>query len=176
MQIKNKKWKNIIFLSTALVSIIFLSEIMPRIYNAAGLAFDLILQKYKIDSNKKNEISINEYTVRNKKLKRKISRVVSDYERSGNISDILSFVDSAAQRTKVNIREIKPGKIIRNNNLWLQPVDINISARYENFYNYVRSLENSSKVMLIKKLTVSAGESSEEQLDIKLHLEIYLNI
>ncbi|MBI1937422.1 MAG: type 4a pilus biogenesis protein PilO [Ignavibacteriales bacterium] len=176
MLIKNKKWKNIIFLSIACVSIIFLFEIAPRIYNVAGLTIDLIVQKYKIDSNKENDELISEYGVRNKALKRKIGRVVSDYERSRNISDILSFVDSAAQRTKVNIREIKPGKIIRNNNLWLQPVDINISARYENFYNYVRSLENSSKVMLIKKLTMISGESLGGSLDIKLHLEIYLNI
>lgn len=176
MQIKNKKWRNIILLTIICVGIIFLFEIAPRLYNLSDLALNLVIQKYRIDSNKEKDGVINEYTARNKMLKRKIGLVVSDYERNRNISDILSFVDSAAQKNKVSVREIKPAKIIKSNNLWLQPVDINISARYENFYNYVRTLENSSKVMLIKKLTMVSGESTGELLDIKLHLEIYLNI
>jgi len=176
MQIKNKKWKNVIILSTLGIGVIFLFEIVPRFYNIAGLTYQLIVQKYEINSNKNNDAVITELNIQNKGLKKQIGFIVSDYEKSRNISDILGFVDSAAQMTKVSMREIKPGKIIRSNNLWLQPVEINITARYENFFNYICLLERSSKVMLIKKLTMLQKESSGGTIDINLHLQIYLNI
>lgn len=176
MQIKNRKWKNLILFSALGIVVIFLLEIVPRYYNIAELTYQLIAQKYEISSNKNNDAVISELHLRNKGLKKQIGFIVSDYEKSRNISDILGFVDSAAQMTKVSLREIKPGKIIRSSNLWLQPVDINISAHYENFFNYIRLLERSSKVMLIKKLAMLQKESSGGTIDINLHLEIYLNI
>ena len=176
MQIKNKKWKKIIMLSALSAAAIFLFEIAPRLYSVAELTFQFVEQKYEISSNKDNDEIIGELNIQNAGLKKQIGYIVSDYERSKNISDILEFVDFAAQMTKVSMREIKPGKIVRSNNLWLQPVEINITARFENFYNYIRLLEKSSKVMLIKKLTMLQHETSTKMIDINLKLEIYLNI
>jgi len=176
MQIKNKKWKQIILISISTLLMIVFFEIIPRAMNIGSLVIQLIDQKIKIGSNEKNEDLIKQYTIENKSLRRQIGNIVSDYEKDKNISQILNFLDSASQLNNVRILEIKPGPIIKNKNILITPIDINFTAHYENFYNYLLNLEKSSKVMVIKQLSIVPKDILSDTLSIKAKIDVYLNI
>ena len=176
MQIKNKKWKNIVVLVLTGTLFILVFEIIPRLLDNADLVYRFIVQKYKVGSIQNIEEEISRCNLENKALMKQTGFIVSNYERDKNISNILSIVDSAAFMSKTSIREIKPSKIIKQNNLLRQTVDIYLSAGYENFYNMLRFLESSSKVMVVRGFLISSGKNDKDDLNIKLELEVYLNI
>lgn len=176
MQIKNKKWKQIILISISTFLLIIFLEILPRAMNIVSLTIQLVDQKIKISSNDKNEDLIKQYTIENKSLRGQIGNIVSDYERDKNISQILNYLDAASQLNNVRIVEIKPGPIIKNKNILITPLEVNFIAHYENFYNYLLNLEKSSKVMVIKQLSIEPKDILSDTLSIKAKIDVYLNI
>jgi Tfp pilus assembly protein PilO len=176
MQIKNKKWKQIILVSVSAFMLILFFEIVPRTMNIGTLVFKLVDQKIKISSSDKNEDLIKQYTIENKSLRGQIGNIVSDYEKDKNISQILDFLDTASQLNNVRIIEIKPGQLIKNKNIFIAPLEVSFIAHYENFYNYLLNLEKSSKVIVIKQLSIVPKDILSDTLSIKAKIDVYLNI
>lgn len=174
--LNNKKWKNVILFSALGFSIIFLIEISPRIYNVAVISVDLLAKKIKSDSNQKIKENVNVLIMRNKNITRQIGAIVSDYNKNRNISDVVNLLDSLSLYCKIHITDIKPQQIIKNNNLWVQPIDVTMSSNYESIYNLINAIEHSTKVILLKKIFITNNNNLNKELTIKAHFEVYLNI
>lgn len=176
MQIKTKKWKNIILLSLFLFVIIIFSEIIPKYSDLLSMSYDLIEQKIRSKESEENKSEMNKLLSENKNLKIEINNIVSDYEENKNLSSVLNFLDTAAKESGVSFTSIKPMQLLRKDNLWLQPVEINISSKFENIYNFTRYLESSSRVAVLKELQFKPEEMLSSKLNVKANLEFYLNL
>ena len=176
MPIKNKKWKNILMLLCGFTVIILLFEILPRALNTLSLTSEWIEQSDQIEMLGKIDARINMITKQNAELKASIGSIVSDYEDNQKISSVLSLFDEIAPNRNVNIEIVKPLEIIKRDNLWLQPIDMTITAMYENFYNFIRFLENSQKVVLVKEITLKNENSVNGKIKINTTFEVYLNL
>jgi Tfp pilus assembly protein PilO len=176
MLIKNKKWKNYLLATLALFVLILLFEIYPRVSNILTLGYDLYKRNAKTEEAEQNNLNESNLITENKKLKLQINSFVSNYEESQKISSIISFLDDLAARNDVEVTEIVPGKVEKKNNLRLQPIEININSNYEGMFNFVRSLEKSSKVIVLKELDFKPIRPISDSLNVKANLEVYLNL
>ena len=57
-----------------------------------------------------------------------------------------------------------------------QPVEISLESDYENIYNYVRFLENSSRIIKMKELKFKPMKTGLSILKLKANIEVYLNL
>ena len=159
MPIKSKKWKNIIALSFFLFAVLIFSDIIPDYSNIAIIGYDLFIQKRKIEESENNKQTIRELEIKNK-----------------NLSSVISFLDLAAKESKAKLTSIRPRKLEKKDNLWMQPVEINISSSYENIYNFTRYLESSSKVAVLNELNFKPEGILKPELKLKAEIEFYLNL
>ena len=176
MPIKSKKWKNIIALSFFLFAVLIFSDIIPDYSNIAIIGYDLFIQKRKIEESENNKQTIRELEIKNKNLKLEINKVVSNYKENKNLSSVISFLDLAAKESKAKLTSIRPRKLEKKDNLWMQPVEINISSSYENIYNFTRYLESSSKVAVLNELNFKPEGILKPELKLKAEIEFYLNL
>lgn len=176
MQIKNKKWMNIILLSLYGFIIIFTFEIIPRLSILGSLSYKWISNTLFYGSSDSIEQKVKEKTLLNSELKSGISLIVSNYKKNHNISDVICMLDTISSKCKCHIMEIKPGNIIKKDHLWSQPVELNLISSYVGFYNYLLMLEDFPKVIVIKSLSITPIKQFSDTLNIKANLEIYLNI
>ena len=129
----------------------------------------------KIEESENKRLAIRELEIKNKNLKKEINQVVSNYEENKNLSSVLSFLDEAAKESKVKFTSIRQRKL-RKDNLWMQPIEVNISSSYGNIYNFTRYLESSSKVAVLKELSFKPEEMLKPELEMKAEIEFYLNL
>lgn len=174
--IKNKKWKNIIIGASLMFMLILIMEIFPRMYNIVSLSTELLIKKYRMESNENNQAEINNLIFQNKQLTRQIGTIVSDYRKNKNISDVITLLDTLARKCDVHIADIKPLKMGKTNNLWVQPIDVSFSSSYEGMYNYLILLEKSSKVILLRKISMINSVDSKPNIEINAQFAVYLNI
>ncbi len=64
----------------------------------------------------------------------------------------MRYLNKIANKSKINISSIKPRKLKSNENLWLQPIELEVYSNYEEVYNFIRFLENSEKVIVITEV------------------------
>ena len=145
-------------------------------YNIASLSTGLLIKKYRMESNENNQAEINNLIFQNKQLTRQIGDIVSDYRKNKNISDVITLLDTLARKCDVHIVDIKPLKMGKTNNLWVQPIDVSFSSSYEGMYNYLLMLEQSSKVILLRKISMLNSADSKTNIEIKTQFAVYLNI
>ena len=176
MPIKTPKWRNMVILILCFTMLVVVFEVFPGILNNADLVFEWIEQSSQIDKSDEIENRLTGVKQQNSQLKSYINNIVSNYEEAQNSSSILKMLDEIATRSKVDIEIIKPKTIIQRDNLWLQPIDIVLTSQYENYYNFIRFLENSQKVVLVKEIFIESGNSDGVELQISLKLEVYLNL
>ncbi|MGD8782119.1 MAG: type 4a pilus biogenesis protein PilO [Ignavibacteria bacterium] len=176
MPIKIPKWRNLVSLILLFTFVVLIFEVFPGIISNFNLVLEWIEQSNRIDKMSEVENELQTVTKRNSKLKGKISSIVSDYEDSRNASSILSMVDEIASKSNVDIETIKPQKIIKRDNLWLQSIKVDLTSKYENYYNFIRLLEHSQKVVLIKEIFIEHENSINGNLQISTKLEVYLNL
>ena len=106
---------------------------------------------------------------------RQMSHSVSSFNES-SLSGIINHLDNLSKKSGIKNLAIKPGEIKKENNLVIQPVEINLNAEYENIFNYIRFLENSGQVIKIKELKLKPVKPVTKILTLKANIEIYLNI
>jgi Tfp pilus assembly protein PilO len=175
MLIHNKKWKNYIVLSLAVAVIIVLLEIIPRYAGLVSLCYDFYLRG--ANTNETNNIETEKkLSAENKNIKEKINKLITSSEDNQKISAIISLLDEAAYGKGVDIASIKPINIKKQENLWVQPIEVNLYSDYEGIFNFVRHIERSSKVILIKELDYAAKVPLNDSLLVKACLEVYLNL
>lgn len=176
MQIKNKRWKLIISATFGFTIVIIFFDLLPRysaLLNQAAARFD---KRNSAGSLVKNQEKLRLLRIENQNLRRNINNIVTDYKENKNLSSVLTFLDEKAAESYIKLRDIKPGELKRQNNLWLQPIELNLNSNYENIYNYLRFLEGSNNVILITELSMKPANRSNDSLNIKAHLEVYLNL
>lgn len=176
MLINNNKWKNIILLVGGFTIVVILFEILPRLADTSSMFIDWIEQHNKIEQTGSIDLQIKDLTVKNNYLKKEITYYVSNYEENQQLSSILSLIDEISSKTNIIVESIKPGKIEKKNNLWLQPMNINLSGKYEDFYNFIKFLESSQKVVIIKSIQIKPENQAAGVLSINTNIEVYLNI
>jgi Tfp pilus assembly protein PilO len=176
MPIKTPKWRNMVILVLGFMAIVLFFEIVPRLMNTTSLVFDWIDQSRQIEQSDRVAKQLQLAKQKNSDVKGYINGIVSDYEESQNASSILQMLDEIAAKSKVNIATIKPRQIVQHDNLWLQPIEVELISKYENYYNFVRFLENSQKVVLIKEIFMERENSVNGSLQIRINLEVYLNL
>ncbi|MDP4196305.1 MAG: type 4a pilus biogenesis protein PilO [Bacteroidota bacterium] len=176
MQIQNKKWKNYLILTIISFVFILFFDIVPRFYSAISLISNVITEKDKISKEAESEKSEKDLLAENRFLKSEMKNTLSGYDGKGNISSVISMLDSIANLSDVKITSIKPQKTYKKDNLVLQPIEINIMTKYEMAYNYICFLEKASKVVLIKDLNIKSKERCKDSLSVKTGIEVYLNL
>ena len=176
MPVKNKQWRNIISLTILLTVFIFMFEIIPHLTEVTSLFINWLNQSGQIEKLDEAEVKLRRVTAYNRNLSARISTIVSDYEENQKISNVLSFIDQIATGAKINIVSIKPGKIKKRNELWLQPIELTLLSNYEGFLNFVFMLENSPKVIIIKSIEIKPSRIIGERLKVNANIEVYLNL
>jgi Tfp pilus assembly protein PilO len=156
--------------------LVIFSDLMPDYSNLVSTGYDLFIQKKKVEESENNRQVIHELEIKNKNLRLEINQVVSNYEENKNLSSVLSFLDKAAKESKIKFTSIRPKKLEKKDNLWMQPVEVNISSSYENIYNFTRYLESSSKVAVLKELSFKPEKILKPKLEMKAEIEFYLNL
>jgi hypothetical protein len=176
MPIKNKKWRNITWAVLLLNGAIFFFEIIPR----AGVLLDLYLQwqdqSELLDSELESGYKLQYAEKLNALLKTKIGSIVSEYDETVKVSSVIKSVDNVAEMTRTEILTLRPQPIEKKENLWLQPIEIILTGSYENFYNLIRYIELSEKVVLVKAFEMQPAELLKPELQIKLRVHVYLNM
>jgi hypothetical protein len=155
---------------------IFFFNILPR----TGELWDVYLEWRSQTELLENEMESN-YELRfaeklNAGLKARISSIVSEYDETIKVSSVIKSVDKVADKTRIEIITLRPKKIEKQENLWLQPIEIILSGSYENFYNLIRYIELSEKVVLIKAFELRPEDILKPELEIKLVVDVYLNM
>lgn len=176
MPIKNKKWKGLIAISALLFSLVMLFDILPRFTSLCSMTVEFIEDKSKLDKGKESEMRFKELMVENITLKDELRGMAPGYAPRESISSVISLLDSVSQKSRSRITSIMPGKIFKKDNVILQPLEVNLTAKYENAYNLVRFLETAKKVILIKSLALTPKEPLSDSLNIKTELEVYMNL
>ncbi len=176
MPIKNKKWRNIIFSVLLVNAAILIFEIIPR----SAVLFDLYLewkdQSELLERDMESSYELQYAQKVNALLKAKISSIVSEYDETVKVSSVIKSVDYVAAKTRTEIITLRPQAIEKKENLWLQPIEIILTGSYENFYNLIRYIELSEKVVLVKAFEMQPAKLLKPELQIKLNVHVYLNL
>lgn len=176
MPVKNKKWKSLIAISALLFLFVMLFDIFPRFSGLTSMAVELMEEKSRLEKEKESEMRFKELRVENMSLKDELRSMAPGYAPEENMSSVVSLLDSLSHKSHSRISSIVPGKSYRKDNLILQPLEVNLRAKYENAYNWARFLETARKVMLIKSLTLKPEEALSDSLTVKTELEVYMNL
>lgn len=173
MLIKNTKWKNITILSIVFFFIVLFFEILPGYAELISASAELLFREDPEEQMTKSEARLIQLKAEKRKLKVLASSQFSGYN-EGGVSSIIALLDESAAKSNSEIISLKPGNFKKNDNIVFQPVNMEMYAGYENLYNYLRFLENTPKVLHIKKLSIK--EFEEDDLIITAELEAYLNL
>ena len=176
MLIKNSKWRNLTLLILLMTVIVFVFEIIPRGVGVIEMVFELLSNNNKIEQASEIEVELSSLNTENLMLKKEIESVVTDYDDSRQISGILSNLEEIAYNSRCGINSIKPTKLEEKKNLWVQNIQLEVNGSYENLYNFLRYLENSSKVIIINDVTFIPSKTKSGEVDMSLLLEVYLNL
>lgn len=176
MKLNNSKWKNITVSIIGFTLFILIFELMPRIIDLGSTYFDWLSNNKKLKASTSIEEELLDENIKNKNLKKMLKNIVSDYEQDKNISNVMNYLNNIADKSNITIASIKALKLKQNNNLWLQPVEIEFTSNYEELYNFIRFVENSSKVILLSNLNCKPKVLTKNKLDSKILLDVYLNL
>ena len=176
MLIANKKYKNLVLLSLLVTILLFLFEVIPTYSGLVSMTIDVFEQNSEIDRITENDNVLRELNRQIKLLKMQIYNNVSDYSEYRNLSTVINLLDSLSKESKINNIAINPGELKKENHLWLQPIEISLNAEYENIYNYIRFLENSSRIVKVQELIFKPLKPGSPKLSLKANIEVYLNL
>ena len=176
MIIKNKKWKNLNLLIIAFTLVILTFEVLPRVWDIGKLVTELISNSNKLERLDEIDNNLLDLNIENKNLKRQLGEIVSDYKSDKNISTTMRYLNEIANKSKLKITSIKPVKLKNNDKLWLQAIELKFYSNYERLYNFVRFLEHSPKVILLKEIKVKPKVKSRDKLEIVVNIDVYLNL
>ncbi|HEX2982187.1 MAG TPA: type 4a pilus biogenesis protein PilO [Ignavibacteriales bacterium] len=176
MKIKNKKWKNLLLSSAVAFGLLLLFEIIPGYMDIFSLSYGLISRHLKISGSSDIESSMLAAQTENKSLKITLGRMTSLKERSGKFARLLMKLERAAKTSRASIQSLKPLNVVEKDKLLIQPVELKVSAGYEGIYNFIRYLENSSNVFVIKEAIIKNSKKPEEKPEASLIIDFYLNL
>ncbi len=176
MQIKNKKWKNINISIIVIIVLILFFEILPRIWDLGKTSIEFIENSKKLEKIDEVDSKLKELTIENRNLKAVMNKIVSNYEENKNISSTMRYLNDISNKSHISISSIKPLKLNKRENLWLQPIEIEFYSNYEQLYNFIRFLEYSKKVMLITEITVVPKIITHNKLKVITKIDVYLNL
>ncbi|MFA8344335.1 MAG: type 4a pilus biogenesis protein PilO [Rhodothermaceae bacterium] len=176
MLIKTPKWKNLSIMIIILFAAVMLLEIYPRTEVLVISSYNLIKQNNYAENLSDIEYDLKSLDAEYIRLKSEIGSIVTEYKENQKLSDLFAMLDEIASDSEVKINSITPGKISEKDNLWLQPIDIAVTGNYVNIYNFVRFMEYSDKVTIIKSIDINPDKDKLSRLEAKIKMEIYLNL
>lgn len=151
-------------------------EILPRVRGVLELAWEKYESENKLNRMSEIDLMMTQINSENKLLKSRINSLVTDYEKERQLYGILSTLEKVTEETDCKITSIKPSGVEKNKNLWVQTINLEVNAPYENLYNFVRFIENSSKVMIVKNLSLKLQKGESKNLNMLISMEVYLNL
>ena len=176
MKIKNKKWRNISMIIIGFTILIIVFEIIPRSFDLVSNYITTVDQEKKINELEILKLQQKNLQIEVNDLENNISKLVSNIESDKKISSIINLLNQLSDKAKVKIVSIKPTKISKKDNLWIQLLEVKMESRLENIYNLTRFLENADKVISFNKLEVKSVKPANDKLTINSELEVYLNL
>jgi hypothetical protein len=176
MFLRNTKWKRLATVFSIFMAFVFLFEIVPMFYSISSHLFISIERKLfngDVDENEKLLL-----TLQHKKstISKKIDRLVLNTDRYMGISSIVATIDSLAKVCDVQIIDILPGNVNKSGNLDVQSVSVKMKCSYENFYNFVRFMEHSAKVIRFKEFILESPKNKSKYLSGSIVMDFYLNL
>ena len=176
MVFKNSKWRNLVVLMLFLFVLVLFMEIIPRAGGLIDLIWEKVENENKIGRIAEVDSELTEINSENKILKSRIGSLMTDYEEERQLYGILSTLEQVTIDSDCKITSIKPSGIDKKDDLWVQTIDLKVRGDYEKLYNFIRFVENSSKVMLVESLDIKPAKGEENNLDMSLTMEVYLNL
>lgn len=173
MNLINRKWKNIITLSTIFFLFAMLFKVIPEYSEIIASTVNIIFSGDIKEEVNESDGQLKQLNMEKMKLIKYSSSLVSNNKNS-NLSSIISLLDNSAEKSGSKIINIDPREAEEKNDLYFQPIGIVLNADYEKIFNFVRFLENSERVIRIKNLTLKEKES--KHLIVNIELEAYLNL
>ncbi len=176
MTIKSSKWKNIITLTSLFFLFVILFDIVPKYYDLISSGVVLLFNGNVEEQLNNTSNKLSSLEIENKKLKVNINSMASNYEADKKVSAIISLIDISAKKSNAQISEIIPGISQRKDNLFLQPVKVNLTSDYESLFNFIRQLENSNKVLVLKSISIKQSKESNKILIAEANIDAYMKL
>lgn len=176
MLIDNRKYKNTILATAIFTLLLLLFEIIPNYTGLVASVVTVLEQNSEIERIAENESEIEELTRQINMLESSVYNNVTAINKSRNLSSVISNLDSLSGKSKIKNLAFKPGEVKKENNLLIQPIEINLKSEYESIYNFIRFLENSARVIKIKELSLKPVKPFAKSLTLTAKIEVYLNL
>ena len=176
MVVKNKKWRSYIFATCSLFFLLFLFEIIPDYSAIFNTLWSTITTNNIKNQINKYEAQITDLRNENLELKSSETNFLSTNENKKDISSVISFIDLVAHKSFIKKYSLKPGNFKKKDNLSILPIEVEINSDYSSVYNFIKFIERSSNVVIIKELTIKPKDVLQDSLVVKTNLEVYLNL
>ncbi len=174
METIDKRKRNLVILVILFSLLIFLFEIIPGLFENVSLLAEYIKRTAGAGDAAEVTYRLKNAQSENHALKSALGGIVTEYEENSAFSPLLILLNDLAERSGLDIMHLRPGPAERQKDLWLQPVEIEMEGSFEEFYNFNRFLENSGKVITVKKCEIKKDKG--KKLKITAQLDIYLNL
>ncbi|MDP2366108.1 MAG: hypothetical protein Q8M94_20345 [Ignavibacteria bacterium] len=171
MKIRIPKYKNVIFLTSALFAVVLLFEIIPGYYNFVSSFADVTIQKLSGDdsealSNKLVDLKEEQY-----KLKKHFFGEFTTSENNYSFSNALEKFNVNNSEFDISINSIKPLKKIKKGRLNFQRINLGMTSDFENIYNYCRWLEVAGSTIDFEEVAILKQKDSQ-LLQTNLQLDV----
>ena len=74
------------------------------------------------------------------------------------------------------INYLNSDEIVKEGDLWVQPLEMNLICTYEQLYNFARFVESAEKVVMINEVSAKNRTFPGKRLNCDLKIKVYLNI
>ncbi len=176
MLIKNAKWRSYVFVSITLFALVLLFEIIPDYSTLFSNLWEIVDGNNLNNRIKDYESQIADLESENSKLKTSVSNFITTNASKNDISSIISFLDKVSQRSFVKNYSLRSGNIEKKDNLSVLPIEVEINGNYSQAFNYLNFIERSSRVIIIRNLSIKPKEILKDSLIVKTNLSVYLNL
>jgi Tfp pilus assembly protein PilO len=175
MVIKNKKWKSYTIITAVFFAFIIVFEIAPD-YSADFYS----IGEFITSSNNKSELEkceteILNLTKRNSALRNTLSANTDINNDKNDISSVINYLSIVSRKSYVENYSLRPAALEQKDGLWVLPINIEISGDYSIIYNYIRFIEMSPRIIVIRDLSITPKEKLKDDLLMKTNLEFYVN-
>lgn len=175
MLIKNKKWKNIFLLCTALFTLVIIIDILPALTDNISAAWHSVTAGGGNSDIKALEREYSELNLENKELLSRLNKKEAGFSGSQKLSEIISSLDELALRNDIKITLIKPSPVVKKESIVTQNIELALHGKYKNLYSYIKAVEEAPALIVIKEMNIKPKAELNDSLLIKAQYEVYLN-
>ncbi|MFU8829320.1 MAG: type 4a pilus biogenesis protein PilO [Phycisphaerales bacterium] len=129
---------------------------------------ELLLQKLQAATDQSADLARENEAIL-KEIEHVQSRLPSDKE----VDVILRQVSELATQNNLKLDRVRAVRAISSASYMEQPLEMNISGNFDNFYNFLLELEQLKRITRLPKLKLKAAREQNGQMEAEFTLSIY---